>query len=54
MDLARASLCFRFKVVDGGVNGTAWLTRLTSKITGATDKYLVDGLVNTIANFVIT
>jgi len=54
MDLARGVFAFDSKVVDGGVNGTAWLTRLISKITGATDKYLVDGLVNTIANFVIT
>src|SRR6202007_1581232 len=54
MDLARAVFTFDSQVVDGGVNGAAWLTRLTSKITGATDKYLVDGLVNTIANFVIS
>jgi len=54
MDLARGVFAFDSKVVDGAVNGTAWLTRLTSKITGATDKYLVDGLVNAIANFVVT
>jgi NADH-quinone oxidoreductase subunit L len=54
MDLARGVFAFDSKVVDGAVNGTAWLTRLTSKITGATDKYLVDGLVNGIANFVVT
>jgi NADH-quinone oxidoreductase subunit L len=54
MDLARGVFAFDSNVVDGGVNGSAWLTRLTSKITGATDKYLVDGLVNTIANFVIS
>ena len=54
MDLARGVFAFDSKVVDGGVNGTAWLTRLTSKITGLTDKYFVDGLVNTIANFVVT
>jgi NADH:ubiquinone oxidoreductase subunit 5 (subunit L)/multisubunit Na+/H+ antiporter MnhA subunit len=53
MDLARAVFAFDSKVVDGGVNGSAWLTRLTSKITGGTDKYLVDGLVNAIANFVV-
>jgi NADH-quinone oxidoreductase subunit L len=53
MDLARGVFAFDSKVVDGGVNGTAWLTRLTSKITGLTDKYFVDGLVNAIANFVI-
>jgi len=54
MDLARGVFAFDSKVVDGAVNGTAWLTRLTSKITGATDKYLVDGLVNGIANFVVS
>jgi NADH:ubiquinone oxidoreductase subunit 5 (subunit L)/multisubunit Na+/H+ antiporter MnhA subunit len=54
MDLARAIFEFDSKVVDGGVNGLAWLTRLSSKITGLTDKYFVDGLVNTIANFVVT
>jgi NADH-quinone oxidoreductase subunit L len=53
MDLARGVFAFDSKVVDGGVNGTAWLTRLTSQITGLTDKYFVDGLVNSIANFVI-
>ncbi|HYX27857.1 MAG TPA: proton-conducting transporter membrane subunit, partial [Pyrinomonadaceae bacterium] len=53
MDLARLVFGFDSKVVDGGVNGSAWLTRLTSIITGLTDKYFVDGLVNTIANFVI-
>jgi len=40
-------------VVDGAVNGSAWTTRLSSIITGGTDKYLVDGLVNAIANFVV-
>lgn len=54
MDLARVVFAFDSKVVDGAVNGSAWLTRLTSKITGGTDKYLVDGLVNAIANFVVT
>src|SRR5262249_40540225 len=53
MDLARGVFAFDSKVVDGGVNGSAWLTRLTSKITGGTDKYFVDGLVNAIADFVI-
>jgi NADH-quinone oxidoreductase subunit L len=53
MDLARGVFTFDSEVVDGVVNGSAWTTRLTSKITGVTDKYLVDGLVNTIANFVV-
>ena len=53
MDLAREVFAFDSKVIDGGVNGSAWLTRLTSTITGLTDKYFVDGLVNAIANFVV-
>jgi NADH-quinone oxidoreductase subunit L len=53
MDLARGVFNFDSKVVDGGVNGTAWLTRLSSRITGGTDKYFVDGLVNAIADFVV-
>jgi NADH-quinone oxidoreductase subunit L len=53
MDLARAVFAFDSKVVDGGVNGSAWLTRLSSLITGGADKYFVDGLVNAIANFVV-
>ena len=53
MDLARGVFAFDSKVVDGGVNGTAWLTRLTARITGGADKYLVDGLVNAISDFVV-
>ena len=53
MDLARGVFQFDSKVVDGGVNGSAWLTRLSSVITGGTDKYFVDGLVNAIAGFVV-
>ena len=53
MDLARAVFAFDSKIVDGAVNGSAWLTRLSSRITGGTDKYLVDGLVNAIAGFVV-
>jgi NADH-quinone oxidoreductase subunit L len=53
MDLARGVFAFDSTVVDGGVNGSAWLTRLTSRLTGGTDKYLVDGIVNAIAGFVI-
>jgi NADH-quinone oxidoreductase subunit L len=53
MDLARGVFQFDSKVVDGAVNGSAWLTRLSSQITGLTDKYFVDGLVNAIADFVV-
>jgi NADH-quinone oxidoreductase subunit L len=53
MDAARAVFAVDSKVVDGAVNGSAWLTRLTSTITGATDKYFVDGIVNAIAAFIM-
>ncbi len=52
MDLARGVFAFDSKVIDGGVNGSAWLTRLSSRITGGTDQYFVDGVVNAIAAFV--
>jgi NADH-quinone oxidoreductase subunit L len=53
MDAARGVFAFDSKVIDGGVNGTAWLTRLSSRLTGGTDQYFVDGLVNAIAAFII-
>ena len=34
------------RVVDGGVNGSAWMTRLWATISGFWDKWVVDGLVN--------
>lgn len=52
MDASRAVYTVDSKVVDGGVNGAAWLTKLTSRFTGGTDKYLIDGLVNGIAHFI--
>jgi NADH:ubiquinone oxidoreductase subunit 5 (subunit L)/multisubunit Na+/H+ antiporter MnhA subunit len=53
MDAARAVFTFDSKVIDGGVNGSAWLTRLSSRITGGTDQYFVDGLVNAVAAFIV-
>ena len=52
MDLSRAVFTFDSKVVDGTVNGSAWITRLSSRITGGTDQYFVDGMVNAVAAFV--
>ena len=52
MDAARAIYAFDSKVVDGIVNGLAWLSRQFSRIVGGVDKYFVDGLVNTIAAFI--
>jgi NADH-quinone oxidoreductase subunit L len=53
MDAARVVYAFDAKVIDGLVNGSAWLTRLWSRITGLVDQYFVDGLVNAIAAFII-
>jgi NADH-quinone oxidoreductase subunit L len=52
MDAARGVYAIDSRVVDGAVNGAAWLTRLASRITGGFDRYVVDGIVNTIANFI--
>ena len=53
MDAARGVFAFDSKVVDGAVNGSAWLTRFSSRVTGLTDQYFVDGVVNAIAAFVM-
>jgi NADH-quinone oxidoreductase subunit L len=53
MDAARAVFAFDSKVVDGAVNGSAWTTRLASRITGGIDQYFVDGLVNAVAAFIV-
>ena len=53
MDAARAVFRFDSGIVDGIVNGLAWLTRQFSRLVGGIDKYFVDGLVNTIAAFIM-
>ena len=52
MDAARGVYAFDSKLVDGIVNGLAWLSRQFSRIVGGVDKYFVDGIVNTIAAFI--
>jgi NADH-quinone oxidoreductase subunit L len=47
--LARFLALFDSKVIDGMVNGVAWLTRLASWLGGAIDRYIVDGSVNGVA-----
>ncbi|MGH9900624.1 MAG: hypothetical protein ACRD68_02170 [Pyrinomonadaceae bacterium] len=54
MDAARGVYAVDSKGIDGAVNGTAWLTRSLSRLTGNTDRYVVDGLVNTVAAFIKT
>ena len=53
MDAARAVFRFDSVIVDGIVNGLASLSRGFSLIVGAIDKYFVDGLVNTVAAFIM-
>ena len=43
---ARGLWTFDAKVVDGAVNGTGWMTIVSSWISGLTDTHIVDGLVN--------
>ncbi|HEX8174706.1 MAG TPA: NADH-quinone oxidoreductase subunit L [Pyrinomonadaceae bacterium] len=52
MDASRGVYFIDSKGLDGAVNGTARLTRFTSLVTGGFDKYVVDGLVNTVAGFI--
>jgi NADH-quinone oxidoreductase subunit L len=53
MDLARAVYRFDAGIVDGIVIGLASLSRLFSRIVGGFDRYFVDGLVNTVAAFIM-
>jgi len=39
---------FDRNVIDGAVNGTGWLTLLSSVLSGLTDKRVVDGAVNAV------
>ncbi|HWT00094.1 MAG TPA: NADH-quinone oxidoreductase subunit L [Pyrinomonadaceae bacterium] len=52
MDLSRGVYAVDSRGIDGAVNGTAWLTRWASRIAGAFDRYVVDGLVNGVAGFI--
>jgi NADH-quinone oxidoreductase subunit L len=52
MDAARGIYAVDSKVLDGAVNGSAWLTRRISRYTGNFDRTVVDGAVNGVAGFV--
>ena len=43
---ARSLWTFDRKVVDGAVNGTSWITVISSWFSGLTDRTVVDGVVN--------
>ncbi|HEY0172625.1 MAG TPA: NADH-quinone oxidoreductase subunit L [Pyrinomonadaceae bacterium] len=52
MDAARGVYATDSRVIDGAVNGAAWLTRQLSRFTGNADRLVVDGAVNAVAGFV--
>jgi NADH-quinone oxidoreductase subunit L len=52
MDLSRGVYFVDSRGIDGAVNGTAWLTRRLSNLTGLFDFKVVDGAVNGVAYFV--
>ncbi len=41
-DLGTFLAKFDLRVIDGGVNGSAWLTRLTASVSGFFDYWVVD------------
>jgi NADH-quinone oxidoreductase subunit L len=47
-DLGNGLWTFDRNVIDGGVNGTGWLTRFTATVSCWWDKWVVDGLVNVV------
>lgn len=52
MVLSRASAWFDNKIVDGVVNGAAYVTKMTSFFSGRFDNFVIDGLVNLTAGIV--
>jgi NADH-quinone oxidoreductase subunit L len=48
-DVGNAAAAFDNLVVDGGVNGLGWSTRLTAEISRLWDLWVIDGLVNVMA-----
>ena len=50
-DIGNGASLFDRTIVDGGVNGAGWVTRLVSRISILWDRYVIDGLVNVAAFF---
>jgi NADH-quinone oxidoreductase subunit L len=50
-NIGNAASGFDQYVVDGGVNGVGWTTRLTANLSRLWDLYVIDGLVNVAAFF---
>ena len=51
-NLGNGFAAFDLGVVDGGVNGAGWFTRLVADASRLWDLYVVDGFVNLLAFFV--
>jgi NADH-quinone oxidoreductase subunit L len=45
-DLGNAAAAFDLAVVDGGVNGVGWTTRIAAELSRLWDLWVIDGLVN--------
>ena len=45
-DLGNAFVAFDLGVVDGGVNGVGWTTRMSGELSRLWDTWVIDGLVN--------
>jgi NADH-quinone oxidoreductase subunit L len=45
-DLGNAAAAFDLAVVDGGVNGVGWATRIAAELSRLWDLWVIDGLVN--------
>jgi len=48
-DLGSALAAFDLGVVDGGVNGAGWTTRMSGELSRLWDTWVIDGLVNVLA-----
>ncbi|MBZ5671715.1 MAG: NADH-quinone oxidoreductase subunit L [Acidobacteriia bacterium] len=48
-DLGSALAAFDLGVVDGGVNGVGWSTRMSAELSRLWDTWVIDGLVNVLA-----
>ena len=48
-DLGNAAAAFDLAVVDGGVNGVGWTTRIAAELSRLWDLWVIDGLVNLMA-----
>jgi len=48
-NLGNLLAAFDLGVVDGGVNGVGWATRMSGEISRLWDKWVIDGLVNVLA-----